>query len=232
MAQVKAFIALDMLSFDFSQLANGDLYTGNSTTYEIDYSNGRADIFLGFGFSYINDIPVSGVVTGYFVGSWFTGDVWYQATELSIPATAIVNAASTASLFDDILVFATALAGKDNIVGSPQKDRLVGFSGNDTLKGGKGADSFVYIGDDGRDTIKGFSSRQNDRIDLSSIDANENRGGDQRFRFIEDKSFSDKAGELRFASHKLQGDTDGDGRADLVIKLPDLDELSRADLYL
>ncbi len=74
------------------------------------------------------------------------------------------------------------------------------------------------------DLITDFSHAQGDRIDLSTIDANTERGGDQAFRFIGDGLYSHHAGELRFTSVRdgittIAGDIDGDGVSDFHITL-------------
>jgi hypothetical protein len=66
-------------------------------------------------------------------------------------------------------------------------DPHVGGAGADLLRSGGGEDAFVYLWMTGgnlatRDTIRGFASGE-DVIDLSAIDANVNRGGNQAFIF-------------------------------------------------
>ena len=58
-----------------------------------------------------------------------------------------------------------------------------------------------------------------DKIDLSRIDANENRRGDQDFRWIGDDAFGERAGELRYKNGVVRADVDGDGRADFEIAI-------------
>ncbi len=114
--------------------------------------------------------------------------------------------------------------GRDVIVGGSGRDALDGGRGADLLIGGAGADVFVFdaLADlglgRGCDAVRGFRSGS-DQIDLSEIDANLGRGGDQRFRLIEDDDFSGRAGELRSAGGVLRGDVDGDGVADFAIRL-------------
>lgn len=137
-------------------------------------------------------------------------------------------------------------AGNDLLVGGKGRDQLAGGSGSDTLEGGADADRLTGgAGEDvflfrravdtkrgaGRDEITDCR-RGDDTIDLTAIDANTERRGDQKFKFIGADHFSDKAGELRFKSGILSGDTDGDGRADFEIELAGLSRLGSGDLLL
>ena len=75
------------------------------------------------------------------------------------------------------------------------------------------------------DTITDYSA--GDKIDLWFVDADGNAGnGDQRFAFIGSAGFHGVAGELRAVEDGanpghwfIQGDTNGDGAADLVINV-------------
>lgn len=111
--------------------------------------------------------------------------------------------------------------GRDVLSGRGGDDTLIGGTGADKLTGGAGADTFVYIraGETAGDLIRDFETAVGDGIDLSAIDANDDRIGNQRFDFIGDERFSGTAGELRFQSGAARtvviADTDGDGRADV-----------------
>lgn len=83
-------------------------------------------------------------------------------------------------------------AGDDTITGGTGADRIIGGPGADTLRGGGGNDAFIFLFADGvtpspRDTILDFgigtTSRGDDVIDLSRIDANVNIAGNQAFVF-------------------------------------------------
>ena len=140
------------------------------------------------------------------------------------------------------------LAGNDRLVGDagqgfyhtgPGDDVLVGGLGQDRLSGNRGADMFDFnaiaesrAGDKSRDLINDFSHSQGDRIDLATIDANTGVGGDQAFALIGDEAFHGVAGELRFAAGIVQGDIDGDGKADLEIKVVVAGVLVAADFVL
>ncbi|WP_210485072.1 family 16 glycosylhydrolase [Microvirga antarctica] len=113
--------------------------------------------------------------------------------------------------------------------GAAGNDRLIGGNGADKLIGGRGADSFVYtslkdstVAKTGRDSIWDFSAKQGDKVDLSALDANTGRDGNQAFSFIGKSAFHQKAGELRYDKISAQnsivyGDVNGDGVADFAI---------------
>ncbi|WP_157961358.1 M10 family metallopeptidase C-terminal domain-containing protein [Microvirga flavescens] len=128
--------------------------------------------------------------------------------------------------------------GNDRLTGYAGNDRLSGGTGQDTLTGGTGRDTFVF---DDRETsasktradyITDFSRRQGDKIDLSAIDANTTRRGDQKFTFIGDAKTFSKAGEVRFektASYTyVYLNTDNDASAEAVIKLKGSFDVSKS----
>jgi serralysin len=132
---------------------------------------------------------------------------------------------------DDRANVLNGAGGLDEIEGGDGRDRLVGGALGDTLTGDEGADTFVFLdvldstgGFASTDRILDFTRDDGDRIDLSAIDANLGKGGDQAFRFIGTGAFSGKAGELRFDGDVIQADgtntvfadVDGDGVADMV----------------
>ncbi len=114
-------------------------------------------------------------------------------------------------------------SGSDELLGGNGNDDLVGGRGHDILNGGTGSDYFIFdsikdsVVGSKRDVIEDFYRSENDKIDLSNIDANVNRSGNQAFKFIGTDSFDDRAGELRYSGHIISGDVDGDGRADFQI---------------
>ncbi len=129
-------------------------------------------------------------------------------------------------------------AGNDTLAGGSGNDFLYGGLGADALNGNGGADTFVYKAVEESslasfDTISGFSAKTGDMIDLSAIDANSIGGTDNdAFVYIGAQEFSGTAGELRFANGFLQGDTNGDGTADLSIKLSGVKSLSEGNIIL
>ena len=86
----------------------------------------------------------------------------------------------------------------------------------------------------GKDLIMDFTHA--DTIDLRTIDADHTHAGNQQFDFIGRQQFHDEAGELRYfrrgSDTIIQADINGDGRADLSIKLDDGVNLSAHDFLL
>ncbi|QRM30305.1 cadherin domain-containing protein [Microvirga sp. VF16] len=133
--------------------------------------------------------------------------------------------------------------GNDYLYGGSGNDKLTGGAGGDDLWGGSGADTFIFksikettVSGTGRDTIFDFSTKQKDKIDLSAIDANTTKGGNQAFSFIGTKAFGGKAGELRYEKAKsdtyIHGDVNGDKVADFTIHLDDRVSLSKSYFIL
>jgi Ca2+-binding RTX toxin-like protein len=111
--------------------------------------------------------------------------------------------------------------GDDFLRGGKGDDRLHGGEGADVLIGGRGADRYRYLS-----IVESTVERpdqvlfgRGDQIDLRRIDADDNRSGNQAFRYIMDAEFSGKAGELRLYESRLLGDIDGDRLADFAIGL-------------
>ncbi|MDO6963846.1 M10 family metallopeptidase C-terminal domain-containing protein [Rhizobium alvei] len=129
--------------------------------------------------------------------------------------------------------------GSDLLIGGREKNRLNGDAGADTIRGGRGADiltggadddvfQFNLISESGRgaskrDVIGDFAHAEGDVIDLHAIDANTGADGDQKFRFIGSKAFSQDAGEIRYQVKSgetlIYGDVDGNGTADFEIEV-------------
>jgi Ca2+-binding RTX toxin-like protein len=127
-------------------------------------------------------------------------------------------------------------SGNDHLIGGAGNDILIGGRGQDILTGGAGADTFAFKNfrdstPGHADQITDFSHAQGDHIDLSSIDANAHVTGYQAFTYIGDGAFTDVAGQLQYANHMLEGDTNGDGKADIQIHV-NVASLSSGDLIL
>lgn len=142
-------------------------------------------------------------------------------------------------------------AGNDTIRGNKGDDELNGGDDDDDLTGGKGADEqtgglgadvfrFLKPGDSkvkasGRDSILDFDRAEGDSIDLSAIDA-KTGGGDSRFSFVKKAEFGGDKGELRFEVKNgnaiVEGDTNGDGRADFALLVEGVTKLKGGDFEL
>ncbi len=137
--------------------------------------------------------------------------------------------------------------GNDTLLGGFGSDTLIGGSGTDILTGGPGADVFVFrsLGDTSRDVsradvITDFQ-RGLDRIDLRQIDADTGRAGNNSFSFIGTGDLS-RAGQVSYERIDRPGtqndfthvllDVDGDGRADGIIRLQGLHNLTANDFLL
>lgn len=128
-------------------------------------------------------------------------------------------------------------AGDDRLEGRAGRDVLSGAGGADLLIGGEGVDRFVFelarhSTPTAPDRIEDFE-RGVDRIDLSAIDVvSDGIAGDNTITFIGAARFSNTAAELRFSAGRLEGDLDGDGRADFLIFVNGARNLTQGDLIL
>ncbi|HYE27808.1 MAG TPA: calcium-binding protein, partial [Allosphingosinicella sp.] len=128
-----------------------------------------------------------------------------------------------------LLIYAGAAA--DTLKGGSGDDVILGGGGADSITGNAGSDTFQY--NRTSDSISGASDTINDFehlidvIDLTRIDANTLAAGNQGFSFIGANAFGGtgaaSAGELRVyesgGTWFVEGDTNGDGTADLVISV-------------
>ena len=131
-------------------------------------------------------------------------------------------------------------AGADKLFGGAGSDRLIGGAGKDLLTGGADDDVFVFnaVADSttkASDTIADFQDGI-DKIDLSAIDAITG-GTDDGFQFIGNAAFvKGAAGLLQVTTNALQtivqGDVNGDGKADFKIILTGVHDLHAGDFIL
>jgi serralysin len=111
-------------------------------------------------------------------------------------------------------------------------DRLVAGSGENWMRGDEGADMFVFLSAKHstaakNDIINDFNRKDGDRIDVSKV---------ADFDFIGKKAFTGAGDELNYAVKKgetfISGDTDGDKKADFVVKLDGKYTLVESDFIL
>jgi Ca2+-binding RTX toxin-like protein len=134
-------------------------------------------------------------------------------------------------------------AGNDSLTAGGDNDTLIGAVGADTLRGGTGSDHFVFVRqtDSGKtaatsDLIADFVRGQ-DVIDLSGVDARTNNAApNDAFTFIGAAAFTNVAGQVRYASAAgvttVIMDMDGNGTADMTIRLTGILALTAQDFIL
>lgn len=148
--------------------------------------------------------------------------------------------------------------GNDRLVGGEGHDRLIGANGSDILEGGDGRDTLeggmgrdrmsggldavrdVFIFHTAAETARGgqrdhitqFRAGQDD-IDLSLIDANAARGGNQAFAFAGTAAAAHSVWYVRQGDGILvRGDVDGNKTADFEIWVHDVTRLGAGDFIL
>jgi Ca2+-binding RTX toxin-like protein len=137
----------------------------------------------------------------------------------------------------------TGSIGDDTIYGGTGADRLTGGNGVDILRGDAGNDIFDFNTvmesglDYAADLILDFVKGQ-DKVDVTTIDANLGLAGDQNFAFLGAGAFTGIAGQLRFDNTlgdgltHIFGDVNGDGAADFQIRLQGTYTLATTDFVL
>lgn len=126
----------------------------------------------------------------------------------------------------------------DAIFGSAGANKLRGGLGFDQLTGDAGADQFLFafasearVAADDADVIMDYSRAEGDKVNLHLMDANSRVAGNQDFRFISTE-FTNRAGEVRFEAGFVEGDVNGDGRADFRIFMNEISSMSAVDFLL
>ena len=136
--------------------------------------------------------------------------------------------------------------GNDTIIGTSANNTIIGGSGDDKIRGGLGADSltggserdsFIFLSTEEiglgalKDTITDFQGTK-DVVDLGAIDANILLAGDQSFSYIAGAAFTGIAGQLRFSSNILSGDTNGDSLGDFELAIAGVTSLTTSNIVL
>lgn len=114
--------------------------------------------------------------------------------------------------------------GNDRVWGGRGNDKIDGGRGSDILEGGRGADFFQFSRRDASgkdvDVIINFKPQQGDRLGIATVTDPSNLFEESQWIYIGSNEFTGTADELRFSGNTLSGDIDGDGNADLRIRLP------------
>jgi Ca2+-binding RTX toxin-like protein len=137
----------------------------------------------------------------------------------------------------------TGTSAYDYIYGGAGADRLSGYLGSDILRGDAGNDIFDFntVADsdalNGEDIILDFVQGQ-DKIDVTTIDANLGLAGDQNFSFQGVSDFTGVAGQLRYQNDLGDGythifaDVDGDAISDFHVWLEGTYTMAASDFIL
>ncbi|HEX8125060.1 MAG TPA: M10 family metallopeptidase C-terminal domain-containing protein [Allosphingosinicella sp.] len=220
-----------------SQFGSGDVVTGGAG---IDQLALRGNYTITFGAGQLVGVEQIGMVSAQDTRYGALGSVYsYDLTMVDANVDSIQMTVDASPLrTGETLKFDGSaeddgsfrvFGGRDNdsVVGSQNGDILAGNAGADSLTGGGGADVFRYLSASdstasAMDRILDFAAGS-DKIDLGRIDADSLTAGDQAFVWIGSSAFSGAAGELRAyqsgSDWIVEGDTDGNGAADLVIQL-------------
>jgi len=218
----------------YSILGKSPLVTRNGNKSIALNSGGNQQVFTG-NFSYAGDkLNLSTLLlTG--IDQYLGKSLLWKAEGLAIMGSQYKEFISAGD--DETSARSYALKGVDIIIGSAKSDTLYGGGSSDRLTGGTGADRFFYNAvSDSRtstsDTITDFKRSEADKIDLSKIDADPNRSGNQRLTFIGNKQFTGRAGEVRFSGGIIEVDTNWDKKSDMQIFLSGIKDFQSSSLIL
>ncbi len=236
--------------------AQGDTYI---EVENLDGSQGNDDLTGSVGGNILrglggNDVLRGGAGADTLDGGAGTDTASYFTSAVGVSVSLATGAGSGGDAQGDVLTGVEVLsgsqgndsltgdAGANTLQGWNGSDVLTGGNGKDTLTGGAGADRFAYgsaaestVGADA-DRITDFTRTQNDRIDLSAIDASTALAGNQAFSFIGTGLYTGVAGQLRYAVTNgvttIAGDVNGDKVSDFHIQLTGSIALLAADFIL
>lgn len=193
MAVVKAYSGVDSfnvdLNFYFRYFYEDYFYDNINVSYEgrtyqdvyaVNGYDGWNDLVLVLGGTGLSFDPAtqraSGTVTGIFEETYY-GESIIDIQGISVSASQVYQAASTASNADDRALMANIFRGNDTINLSDFADRFEGLGGNDLMSGHGGNDTLY--GNEGNDTLRGGEGR--DRLyGGSGSDRLEGGGGNDR----------------------------------------------------
>lgn len=118
----------------------------------------------------------------------------------------------------------------DLLSGGRGDDLLDGGSGSERLRGDAGADFFHFTPADAKsgevDRILDFNPQQGDRLGIKAVLGLSDSLAGQGWNYIGSDAFTGSTAQLRFDNGLLQGDLNGDARADLQIRLDGINTFS------
>lgn len=183
-----------------------------------------------------------------YTGTYYSDSNWSQGESSNsfVEIQVLENVANPLVIeTPKIVISSKPTSNNDQLTGTNKNNKLSGLAGDDTLIGGSGSDIFQFndIKETGkttktRDTITDFKTSDGDKIDLSGIDANTNRTGDQPFTNLDvGNKFSGKfasTGLLFFetSTQILWGNVDTKEGADFSIQLNGVKNLTLEDFIL
>ena len=199
-----------------------------------------------------NDTLSAGSGTDWLDGGSGNDTVSFASARSAVAASLATGHGSAGDALGDTYISIENLTGSnfnDTLIGDALANLLSGGAGNDTLTGNGGGD--LLVGGAGND-IFDFNAVNDspaskmtsildfmvggDRIDLSGIDANSAKLGDQAFKFVGTAAFSGLAGELRYEVAQghtyVYADVNGDKTADFAIDLFGVRQLVQTDFSL
>ncbi|ASP48717.1 M10 family metallopeptidase C-terminal domain-containing protein [Cognaticolwellia beringensis] len=213
----------------FIDLNDGQYSSGAASVPSEDEINRRRQLMRDAGNTGLGNVGVG--TTDFWQNLTTTAHEEFLTAETGVSGLGVTSHDNIAIAYGTIIENAIGSSKRDYLrgnaadnvlTGNGGDDVLEGMAGADTYIGGEGFDTFVFTNIESGDMVTDFETGQ-DLIDLSSTGVS--------FNFIEKASFSNTAGELRYADGMLMGDVDGDGSADLVIDLKGA-SLSASDLAL
>lgn len=212
-------------------------------------TNGLVDkIFANAG----NDTLSAGSGTDWLDGGAGNDTVSFATARSAVSANLKFGYGTAGDALGDTYVSIENLAGSnfnDTLIGNALANLLSGGAGNDTLTGNGGGDllqgglgndvfDFNTVGDSSPAAMTRILDFMlgGDRIDLSGIDANTSKAGDQAFSFVGAAAFSGRAGELRYEVSQghtyVYADVNGDKTADFAVDIFGVRQMVQTDFSL
>ena len=198
-----------------------DLLDGSSDADFMDGGNGADTYYLDNAKDVARDSSIDTARDVVFLTSfWAGGYTLDTGIEDGVLDALAHNAMLVGNLGDNKL---TGNGSDNTLNGGGGADTLTGGAGADRLTGGSGNDVFCFASladlglGQGRDVITDFTRGQ-DKIDLSLIDANLEKFGDQAFSLVT-SGFGKVAGQVKYADGIVSINTDTDTAAEYEIQL-------------